>query len=169
MNDSPVLRWPLPAGNGFACPACGLTDGVTVALDLEDHSGDPSYMRCPDGHLWPEPAFPRLLGATMLRNALAADPDFLIRMAPLSAALDRPRATGWLHLPEGASGPSGRAVACPECGATRGLAAEYDSHVFDEEPSRMRCLSGHQWLEDEFPRWVAAAEVQKAVDLDGRD
>lgn len=168
MSETPVIRFPLPDGDGFACPTCSATSGITVALDLEDTSAEPSYMRCPDGHYWAEPCFPRLVGAGMLRSALALDPNFLDVMAPLSAALDRPRLSGWLHLPEGATARTGASVACPECGATMGLAVEYDSHVFDGEPSRMRCLNSHQWLDAGFPRWAAADEAQRAADIDSR-
>jgi hypothetical protein len=156
-----VVRYPLP-GSGFRCPTCGATEGVTVALDLEDTSPEPSYMQCPDGHFWPEPAFPRMIGAGMLRRAIAADPEFLDRIHPLSEGLKLPRDTGWISLPDGASASDGSLIGCPTCGATAGLAAVYDSHVFDAEPSPMACLSGHRWLEERFPRWLAADTARQA-------
>lgn len=160
-----VLRWPLAEG-AFRCPTCFTTEGVTVALDLDDLSGDPSYMRCPAGHFWEEPAFPRLIGAGMLRNALREDPGFVAMAQRLCAALDRPRVTGLVHLPDGATGRDRKRVACPQCQATEGLAVAFDSHVFDREPSTMRCLSGHEWAEAGFPRWVAANLSHAVVDLD---
>ncbi|AZQ35934.1 hypothetical protein EJ357_22655 [Streptomyces cyaneochromogenes] len=155
-----VVHWPLPGG-GFSCPTCGAVEGITVALDLEDAGPDPSYMRCPDGHLWPEPCFPRLLGAGMLRRALEHDPEFLDRIHPLGEGLLRPRDTGWIHLPDGASGPDEQPIACPECRATSGLAAVYDSYVFDPDPSPMSCLNGHRWSEERFPRWAAADTARR--------
>ncbi|MER5473727.1 hypothetical protein [Streptomyces sp. NPDC002685] len=156
-----VVRWPLPAGGAFSCPTCFTAEGITVALDLEDRGPDPSYMRCPDGHLWPESRFPRMVGAGMLRRALEADPDFLGIIHPLSLGLDRPRDAGWLALPDGASNSAGEVIMCPECAATTGLAAVYDSHVFDAEPSPMVCLNGHRWTEERFPRWAAADTARR--------
>lgn len=161
MDPRTVVRWPLPAGGGFRCPTCDAGDGITVALDLEDASPDPSYMRCPEGHLWPEPSFPRMVGAGMLRRALAADPGFLDIIHPLSLGLNRPRVTGWLALPDGASNSAGEVIMCPECAATAGLAAVYDTHVFDCDPSPMVCLGGHRWLEERFPRWAAADTARR--------
>lgn len=155
-----VVHWPLPGG-GFRCPTCGSVEGNTVALDLEDFSPEPSYMRCPEGHLWAEPAFPRMLGAGMLRSALAQDPGYLDRFHPLSEGLHRPRDTGWIALPDGASSADGGTIACPECGATAGLAAVYDSYVFDTDPSPMSCLNGHRWAEERFPRWAAADTARR--------
>ncbi|WP_329340728.1 hypothetical protein OG252_33225 [Streptomyces sp. NBC_01352] len=160
-----VLRWPLAQG-AFPCPTCGTTEGVTVALDAEDASPDPSYMRCGNGHFWEEPAFPRLIGAGMLRGALREDPGFVAMAQRLCAALDRPRVTGMVHLPDGARGRGGAPIACPRCRARKGLAVGFDSHVFDREPSTMRCLNGHQWDEERFPRWVAANLSHTATDLD---
>ncbi|MFJ2964244.1 hypothetical protein ACIPIC_18335 [Streptomyces collinus] len=161
-NVKSVVRWPLPAEAGFRCPDCAVIEGITVALDLEDDGPEPSYMRCPDGHLWPELRFPRALGASMLRRALEHCPGFLDRIHPLGEGLLKPRDTGWLALPDGASGPDEEPIACPECGATGGLAAVYDSHVFDPEPSPMACLNGHSWREERFPRWAAADTARRA-------
>lgn len=156
-----VVRYPLPGG-GFRCPTCGVAEGITVALDLEDRSAEPSYMQCPDGHFWPEPCFPRMIGAGMLRRAIEADPGFLDRIHPLSEGLNQPRRAGWLSLSVGASGSDEQPVACPACGATGGLAVVYDSHVFDADPSPMTCLNGHRWSEPRFPRWAAATAAREA-------
>lgn len=169
MSDArTVVRYPLPpvGRGGFRCPTCGATTGITVALDMEDTSPEPSYMQCGAGHFWPEPVFPRALGAGMLRRAVELDPEFLDRMQLLTAALSRPQAAGWVHLPEGASGPTGERVACPTCAATHGLAVEFDSHDINIGPSPMRCLAGHVWSEERIPRWAAAQFSQEATDLD---
>jgi hypothetical protein len=165
MGSTPtVVRWPLTHG-AFPCPTCGGTEGVTVALDADDFSPEPSYMRCGSGHFWEEPAFPRLIGAGMLRNARETAPGFVAMAQLLCEALNHPRRTGYVHLPDGASGPDGKPVACPTCAAVQGLAAVYDTHVFDSEPSPMRCLNGHQWDEERFPHWAAANLARTAVDL----
>lgn len=163
-----VVRWPL-TGGAFPCPTCGTTEGVTVALDAEDASPAPSYMRCGNAHFWEEPAFPRLIGAGMLRNALKDDPGFVATAQRLCAALDAPRDTGMVLMPEGATGRDGTPVVCPQCRATAGLAVAFDSHVFDREPSMMRCLSGHEWSEERIPRWAAADTARLAREaLDGQ-
>lgn len=90
MTEPTVLRWilPAPASNGgepFSCPECGSVAPLTVALDLEDWSAEPTYMTCPAGHLWAEERFPRWIGADILRLALEANPGLLEDIAELQA------------------------------------------------------------------------------------
>lgn len=83
MTAPVVLRWPMPGpirgvgGHVVACPECYLTVRLVLAMDLDDSSDEPSYLTCPGGHTWPEPAVPRRLAALLLAEVLAADPSLL--------------------------------------------------------------------------------------------
>jgi hypothetical protein len=135
---------------------------VTVALDEGDLSADPSYMRCPNGHLWAEEAFPRLLGASMLHNM---DTGHRSALAALQGLLDGERYAGRMKLLDGAQG-HGEQLSCPECGATHGLAVDFDTHDISAAPSTAHCLNGHTWADARFPRWWGADIIRLAIGED---
>ncbi|WP_328845456.1 hypothetical protein [Streptomyces sp. NBC_00258] len=159
MGTPTVVRWPLPGG-GFACPTCGAAEGNTVALDAAEFSGEPSYMQCPAGHLWAEPAFPRLLAGGILRGA---DPQHVAVMPELLKLREQPRIVIRAKHVEDLFEYR---LACPECAATHGLTARLDSHAITAEPTILACLNGHEWAEDGFPSWVGADMIRYAVEED---
>ncbi|MFJ4623057.1 hypothetical protein [Streptomyces sp. NPDC088812] len=89
MSEPVVLRWQMPApirgagGRVAACPECGLMVRLILAMDLDDHSDEPSYLTCPGGHTWPEAAIPRRLGALLLAEILESDPGLYGRLDEL--------------------------------------------------------------------------------------
>lgn len=159
MSSPTVVRWPLPGG-GFTCPTCGAGEGNTVALDAAEYSGEPSYMQCPAGHLWAEPAFPRLLAGGILRGA---DPQHVAVMGELLELRARPRIVLQAVRIEDLLD---HRASCPQCGATHGLTARLDSHAITAEPTVLACLNGHQWAESGLPAWMGADIIRYALEED---
>ncbi|MHC3471215.1 hypothetical protein ACYF6T_21310 [Streptomyces sp. 7R007] len=90
MSATPVLRWPMPgpfvdhtSGCVIECPTCRETERLVVAMDLGDHSGEPSYITCPGGHTWPEAGLPRRLAALLLAEVFEAEPGLLADLEAL--------------------------------------------------------------------------------------
>ncbi|MER7927042.1 hypothetical protein ABTY96_28450 [Streptomyces sp. NPDC096057] len=73
------------------CPVCGQFDDLTLVMDSDDFSEEPSTMFCDDRHEWVEPRVPRRLGAEVFAAKLRNSPETVVQQdgSPLSAVPPR--------------------------------------------------------------------------------